>query len=100
MEPPNQPQESAAQEVKAPGPEQPLPNGAQAHSATIGIPLPEALAGRVQYANGILALFEELRMRALNAKVPMPYQKRWQYDSNLFFKMAVNAKTRLDKVKS
>lgn len=55
----------------------------------------EALEERVKFANAILSEFEKIRIFALDAKVPKPYQKRWQYDSNLFFKMAVRAADRL-----
>lgn len=56
----------------------------------------DALVDRIQYANSLLSYFESLRMHALGSKVPKPYQKRWQYDSNLFFKMAYRAKVRYE----
>lgn len=60
--------------------------------------LRQNLTSRIQFANSLLAEFEALRMRALDTKVPKPYQKRWQYDSNLFFKLVVRTNQRLNRM--
>lgn len=57
----------------------------------------ERMEDRLSYANEVLRNFEALRHNALFTKVPQPYQKRWQQDSNVFFHMAIRTLARIRK---
>lgn len=57
----------------------------------------ELMEDRLSYANEVLRNFEALRHNALFTKVPQPYQKRWQQDSNVFFHMAIRTLARIRK---